>query len=183
MMLFVRRGALVAAALLLGACADATTAPTAPVAATPSFEMKDGPGAIRSTLTYLDEIWEGEIVQFTCQDGRQSEPIQLSGQMFERHAFMLTPSGRTLHVESSMPVGVKGVGLVTGQEYRVADRTQGTAHYDENDAGGGSRHETLLLRGLETGETYGITYIIQWRMGGPGEILVNRWKEMETCRP
>lgn len=178
MQLFVRRGALAAAVLLLGACADATTAPS-PVAA-PSLDRDNG--AIRSTVTWVDEIWEGRIEQFTCQDGRQSEPVQLSGAIAERHAFMLTPSGRTLHVESSMPVGVKGVGLVTGQEYRVVDRSHVTARYDENDAGGGAMHETLLLRGLETGETYAITYLVQWRMGGPGEILVNRWIEKETCR-
>ena len=58
-----------------------------------------------------------------------------------------------------------------------------TARYDAEDAGGGARHETLLLRAQETGETFGITYLIQWRMAGPGEITVNRWKEQESCRP
>jgi hypothetical protein len=81
-----------------------------------------------------------------------------------------------------MPVGLYGVGLVSGQEYRVVEREQMTVHYDENDKGGGSLHETLILRAKDTRETFGITYLVQWRFAGPGDMIVNRWKELETCK-
>ena len=168
-----------AAALLLGACADAATAP-APSA--PQLNVADENGAFCYTHDELYDFAGDSYTQFTCEDGTESEPIQLFGQLFERYTFMQTPSGHVQYVSSTMPVGMYGVGLVSGQGYRVVEREQMTVHYDENDKGGGSLHETLILRAKDTRETFGITYLVQWRFAGPGDMIVNRWKELETCK-
>jgi len=169
-----------AAALLLGACADTPTAPAATSA--PQLNVAGENGAFRYTHDELYDFAGDSYTQFTCEDGTESEPIQLFGQLFERYTFMQTPSGRVQYVSSTMPVGMYGVGLVSGQGYRVVEREQMTVHYDENDKGGGSLHETLILRAKDTRETFGITYLVQWRFAGPGDMIVNRWKELETCK-
>jgi hypothetical protein len=169
-----------AAVLLLGACADAATAPTAVGA--PRLAVVGENGARRFTQDELYDFGGDGVVQFTCEDGTQSEPVQLFGTLFERYTFTQTPSGGLHYLSSTMPVGLHGVGVVSGQEYRVVERAHSAAHYDEDDQGGGSLHETLILRARDTRETFGITYLVQWRFAGSGDMTVNRWKERETCR-
>jgi hypothetical protein len=174
------RLSLAAVTLLLGACADA---PTAPIASAPRLDVAgDEKGAQRYTYDELYEFGGDSYVQFTCEDGTESEPVQLFGQIFERYTFMQTPSGRLQYVSSTMPVGLYGIGLVSGQEYRVVEREHYSVRYDEDDQGGGSLHETILLRATDTHETFGITYLVQWRFAGSGDMIVNRWKELERCK-
>ena len=175
------RLSLAAATLLLGACADGPAAPT--VASAPRLDLAGENGAQRYTYDELYDFGGDSYVHFTCEDGTESEPVQLFGQIFERYTFMRTPSGGLHYVSSTMPVGLHGIGLVSGQEYRVVEREHSSVHYDENDVGGGSLHETVTLRAQDTHETFGITYLVQWRFAGSGEMIVNRWKERETCKP
>jgi hypothetical protein len=177
---FVRRLPLAAAAaLLLGACADLPTA--SPAAGAPRLDVAGDNGALRYTYDELYEFTGDSYVRFTCFDGTESEPVQLFGQIFERYTFMRTPSGQLQYVSSTMPVGLYGVGLVSGQEYRVVEREQSSVHYDEDGKGGGSLHETISLRARDTHETFGITYLVRWKFAESGDMIVNRWKELETC--
>ena len=177
---FVRRLPLAAAAaLLLGACADLPTA--SPATGAPRLDVAGDNGALRYTYDELYEFTGDSYVQFTCFDGTESEPVQLFGQIFERYTFMRTPSGQLQYVSSTMPVGLYGVGLESGQEYRVVEREQSSVHYDEDGKGGGSLHETISLRARDTHETFGITYLVRWKFAESGDMIVNRWKELETC--
>ena len=177
---FTRRLSL-AAAVLLGACADAPTVPVVGDAPRPS--VAGGNGAQRFTYDEVYEFDGDSYFGFTCSDGTESELVQVFGRIAERFTFMVTPSGRIQLVGNTMPVGLYGVGVESGQEYRVVEREQGTAHYAPDGSGGGSMRETFLLRGRETRATFAVSYQVHWKFGEDGELVLERLKVSETCKP
>lgn len=106
-------------AALLAACDVAPSSPTAPAAGALSPTALAA-GAVREVQENVYDLADS-FVQFPCGDG-YTEVVQLQGQIYERYTLVWHDKGgfhATLH---TMPVGMRGVGMETGAEYRIAER-------------------------------------------------------------
>src|SRR5688572_9697769 len=54
----------------------------------------------------------------------QGEPIRMEGKLFERITVLLKGNGEYHYTEHTMPVGMRGVGVDSGEEFRVTERDQ-----------------------------------------------------------
>ena len=110
---------------LVVACDRAPTAPStlqssriAPTTAAAALSS-DG-GIVWREVTEDLYDWTGTVISFPCGDG-ETEEILMRGQLYWRSTVMVDPAlglHTTLH---TMPVGMGGVGLTTGAEYRIAE--------------------------------------------------------------
>jgi|SoiMetStandDraft_2_1073263.scaffolds.fasta_scaffold241248_2 hypothetical protein len=117
-------GAFVLAAVT-SAC-DAT--PTSPLSDPPrpavaSFAASSAIGADREVVERFSDFTD-VLVSYPCGDG-YTEQIRMEGQIFERFTITRDGSGG-LHARThTMPIGLRGIGLTSGAEYRVTEREQG----------------------------------------------------------
>lgn len=118
-------------AALLAACDVAPSSPTAPavpaVPATPTAGVFSptalAVGAVREVQENIYDLTDS-FVQFPCGDG-YTEVVKLQGQIYERFTLLWHAKGG-LHAQlNTMPVGLRGVGMETGAEYRIAERETG----------------------------------------------------------
>lgn len=78
-----------------------------------------GDGVWREVTEDLHD-WNGTVISYSCGDG-STEEIQMHGQLYWRATVTEDAAGglhTTLH---TMPIGMGGVGLITGAEYRIAE--------------------------------------------------------------
>ncbi|GLC28563.1 hypothetical protein [Roseisolibacter agri] len=180
-MLPIRRPALGAALLLLAACDATPTAPrrasgTAPSRVTAADNTNDAPSRENETVYDL----EGGVVTFYCSDGRTSEPVALSGRIREKTTSIGTPDGTVRFHQLSIPDGLQGVGTVTGQPYRVVERSNIWGHYAERGVIG---HQRIVwtLRARDTMETYTLTYTQHYTMDENRDLVMVREWERAAC--
>lgn len=67
----------------------------------------------------------GALVAYPCGEG-YSEQILMEGQVFTRSTITWTPSGGLHALTQSMPIGLRGIGLTSGAEYKITEREHGT---------------------------------------------------------
>ena len=182
----IRRAPSLAAALLLLAACDATPvgprlATTAPSRTTVVAATSEAPGEDpREEREYVYDM-DGSVVTFFCADGRESEPVALSGRIRERETYVSTPDGTVRFRLHAKPDGLEGVGTVTGQPYRVVEREQTWGHYAERGVVG--LHRTVwTLRARDTMETFTLTYTLRFTMDENRDIVFSREWERAECR-
>ena len=183
----VRAPSLGAATLLLLAACDAApvgprVAPIAPPAPSRAIVAASEPvhEDPREEREYVYDM-DGSVVTFFCSDGRESEPVALSGHIRERTTSVDTPDGTVRFRLHSKPDGLQGVGTVTGQPYQVVEREQTWGHYAERGVVG--LHRTVwTLRARDTMETYVLTYTQRFTMDENRDIVFLREWERAECR-
>jgi hypothetical protein len=107
------------------ACDRAPTSPAAaPIRDVPSLAARDVNGAEREVQERLSDFTDA-IVAYPCGDG-YTEEIRLEGQVFTRYTITRDASGGLHSLTQSMPVGLRGIGLSSGAEYKVTEREHGT---------------------------------------------------------
>lgn len=115
----------VAAIALLVTAAACGRAPTAPQRASiPQTASLATDGFERIVE---DRIWDftGTIVAYPCGDD-YSEQILMEGQVFTRWTVTYDGAGGVHSLTRSMPIGLRGIGLSSGAEYKVTEREHGT---------------------------------------------------------
>ena len=175
MLSFFRRTSLVAVVLIAAACDSSDKNPTGPLPA--SAQLNSG-GADR----YIDERFYDLSDSYTaieCNDGRASELVALQGQIFERFTFQYNPGGNVHVSVHTMPVGVKGVGAESGEEYRVKE--QESAVYNSQMGAVGSYRQILKLVNLESRLKYSLVGGGHYTINANGEISVERDKLILKC--
>ena len=123
---------------------------------------------------------EGSEVSVVCADGTQSEPVILSGKIFERFTVVFNPAGGQHTVYHTMPVGLSGVGAVSGEDFRVKNRDHG-AFTLTTMAEGGSYRQTWSFQGRTSGRTFGLVVRGHVRINANGEVVVDREKVIADC--
>lgn len=116
-----------AAVLAAAACDSAPTEPngTAEPAPRPAFEViQRGP-----TQHWIEERisdMDGVVGFIECPDGSESEGIRLSGKLYTKETLLVNPAGVHVFKSNVMPVGLSGVGVVSGEEFRASERSHST---------------------------------------------------------
>ena len=168
------------AVAVLAACdsGDRLTAPPARVAAPASALFQTG-GAERSVQEALYDL-TGSSTQIECEDGQSSELVALEGQVFERFAVIYNPSGSFHTTYHTMPVGLKGVGAVSGEEYRVKEQDHGS--FGQTLTGlVGSYRQILRLEGRTSGRSFSMVVRGHYTINANGELTVEREKAIFSC--
>ena len=174
------RFALVAIAML--AACDSGNSPTAPLATRgePSTaSLASSGGAERVVEESLYDLSDS-FTEIDCQNGQVSELVDLEGQLFERFTLLYNPSGAIHLTYHTMPVGLQGVGTVSGEEYRVKEQESGV--YNQNQMGAtGSYRQIMKLVSSSSHSKYSLVGGGHYTINANGEISVERDKLVLKC--
>lgn len=125
---------------------------------------------------------------FACsEDGEvipedDAELIDMEGQIYERLVFLIDGTGEYHYQMHSMPVGLRGIGVTSGEEFRVieADHRSGS----QRSAGGtGSFHGHLKMTGKDTHRTFWLRFGGHYNVAPDGTVKVSRDILSSECRP
>jgi hypothetical protein len=112
----------------------------------------------------------------------QGELVLMEGKIFERITLLQKGNGEYQYKEHTMPVGLRGVGVDSGEEFRVTERDQLVSN--QLLAGGsGMYRQELKLVGTETQRTFWMVTSGFYHINSDGEATVVRNKERIVCRP
>lgn len=171
--------AIAAFTLVTAACDRAPLEPNESSAA-PQFST----GAERSVDQALYDI-TGSLFVFACTDDGEVLPIdegervEMQGQIFERITLMTDGAGGYHFLYHTMPVGLRGIGVASGEEFRVVERDHGVANqrYDGNV---GRYKQVFKMVGGDTGRTFWYVLSGSYLIGQDG--TVKRYRETETVQ-
>ena len=111
-------------AVLVSACERAPTSPTNAVSA--RLATSTSRGAEREVIERIYDFTDA-LVAFPCGDN-YTEQVRMEGQIFERYTITRDESGGYHSLIHTMPIGLRGIGLTTGAEYRITQREHGVFH-------------------------------------------------------
>jgi len=179
MVSYTRRIALVAATVLLAACDADSADPTSPRAT-----LRAVPESQSSSVERFEEEWvsdfDGVFTKFICEDGTETELVALEGQLYTRNSTTLNPAGTYILTAHSMPIGLRGIGTVTGHEYRV-DEQQHYAVSQREVGYAGSIRQVILLKNRETMQTFKLVSSAHYVVTPDGQLVLERQKERWEC--
>lgn len=172
--------AIIAATMLLPAC-DTNPVQPAPDDATPqSANLKSDNGTERWVEESLYDLTDSHA-QVVCEDGTESELIALEGQIYERWSAILTPSG-SIHAKlQTMPIGMRGFGTVSGEEYRAKEQNHSTVNQTLMGTTGTYRSKISFV-GVESKRTLEMTLKGHFTLNANGEWVVERETETAVCK-
>jgi hypothetical protein len=172
MMSYPRRAALLAASLLLAACGETPVQPTQHRLQAPTLMR-----AAAAERTVEEHVYDlSDIPSFTrieCENGLASELVRLEGKVYVRTVYLTDATGAYHVTNHAMPIGVRGVGETSGEEYRVKLAEHAT--YNQRAAGAtGSFRQTLRLVGRESGRSFLLVSSGHYAINAKGELVVDR---------
>src|SRR5262245_33379487 len=169
--------------VILAACGDATRVPTQPPAppsdpATLTFAVNGGANRIVEESIYdLSDSY----TSISCVDGQESELVALEGQVYEKFTLLFTPNGIHL-LYNTMPVGLRGIGTVSGEEYRVKEQDHGSFGQPNASAGAvGTYREMYSLVSRTSGKSFKLVVKGHYTMKPNLEFIVNRERVTTVC--
>jgi hypothetical protein len=119
--------------------------------------------------------------QVECPDGTMSELVAMEGKVYERLTTLRDAAGG-IHVQmGTMPVGLRGVGVTTGREYRAFERD----HISSNQLMSGytgSYRESFGLVGKQGGPSFVVFIKGNYRITADDEVLVERERVSYECK-
>lgn len=171
--------------LIIAVCGLATAVGAAAAAVSPT-PTRGANGAERTVDEYLYEL-DG-LYLFPCsEDGEplpdtDGELIDMEGQIYERITLISDGSGEYHYRSNTMPIGIRGVGLTSGEEFRVRESDTVIANR-WLEGGTGSYREELTLVGRDTHRSYKLVSTGHYVIAGDGTIKVSRGTLSTECRP
>ena len=178
---FARSVSLLASVVVLAAC-DAAEFPTAPSSARlqpqrgPAFQTGGTERVVEESLYDLTDSYTA----IACENGEASELVALSGQIYERFTSMSTPSGASHFAYHTMPVGLRGVGTISGEEYRVKEQEHGSFSQPLMGATGSYR-QVLRLDARASGRSFAMVVRGHYTINANGDLVVQREKATFIC--
>jgi hypothetical protein len=164
--------------VVLSGCDGPETAPTAVPPLSTGVSASAG-----GTERFVDEaVYDltGSLTAIECANGQLSELVELEGQIFERFAVVSNPAGGFRATYHTMPIGLRGIGTETGEEYRVTERDNGS--FGETTTGlVGSYRQVIRLRGQSSHRVFQLIVQGHYRLNANGEIKVEREKIAASC--
>lgn len=178
---FARPLSIMATTVLLAACdglpvqpalANDTNAQAAASLSSSNASQRD----LSEDLYDLSDVY----VQWTCEDGTESELIAMEGQIYERVSVLWDGASGFHAVQHVMPIGLKGVGTESGEEFRVKEQNQGAWNQSLMGATGFFR-QTYRFVGVESKVEFSLTTVSHIAMNANGEYVVDRYTETGKC--
>jgi hypothetical protein len=175
----IRRFAVLAAATAALAACDA--APT---------EVQDPPLAFAAAERIVEEsLYDLSGVQFAfaCSDDGEELPIDqgeliaIEGQIYEKITLLRDGKGEYHYTLHTMPVGLRGVGVESGEEFRVTERQHQVSNSLEL-SGSGTYRQELKMVGKDTKRTFWLVTSGFYRIDHDGNTAVTRDRERVVCR-
>ena len=170
---------LAAFATLLAGCDRLPTTPSEPAAERPTLATSALGSAERVVEEYLYDM-SGTFFQVECPDGTRSELVALDGKIYESFALVWDAAGGA-HVRfGTMPVGLRGVGAATGQEYRVFERDHATGNQLMN-GDVGSYRESFGLVAKHGGPSFVVSVKGNYKLLPTNEFVGERERVCVEC--
>jgi hypothetical protein len=136
-------------------------------------------GVVRLVYEGLHDL-DGTELFVECADGTVSETVVLTGKIFERFTAVTDPAGGEHSVYHTMPVGLAGVGSVSGEEFRVSWRDHGVSNRTPMAMVNSFRY-TLQFVGLTSKRSFGVIAQGHYTLNANGEVTVSREKLVSEC--
>ena len=171
---------LLVAALALAGCErpDTPTTP-APAAPIPTTAQSNVGGAERWVEERLVDV-AGSLVGVECTDGSLSELVELQGEIFERFTVVYNPADGLRAVYHIMPIGLRGTGAESGEEFRVKWQDHGS--FGQTTMGlVGTYRQVLTLVGQTSGREFSLIVRGHYTINANGQIVVDREKLAADC--
>jgi len=181
MLSFSRAVSLLSTLVVLAAC-DATDSPTAPSATPIHPQLASASQSGGSERTVDENLYDlaGSLTEIVCDNGQASEPVELEGQIYERFTVLFTPDGVFQAGYHTMPVGLRGVGTISGEEYRVTERDHGS--FTQTLMGAtGSYRQVIGLVGRTSRRSFSLVVRGHYTITANGDIVVEREEAIFTC--
>jgi hypothetical protein len=166
--------------IALAAC-EQTDTPTAPAPATtiPTTAQSSAGGAERSVYEALFDV-TGSLFGVECVDGRVSELVELQGQVFERFSVVSNPAGGFHAVYHTMPIGLRGTGAESGEEFSVKWQDHGS--FGQTTMGlVGTYRQVLKLVSKTSDRSFSLIVRGHYTINANGEIVVEREALAADC--
>ena len=119
------------------------------------------------------------VFRFACSDDGEPLPIdegeevRMEGKIFERLSLVHDGAGGYHYTLDTMPVGMRGVGLTSGEEFRVSESSHTVAN--NRLAGGvGAYRQTLKMVGKDTHRTFWLVAYGNYVVSAEGLIRTSR---------
>jgi hypothetical protein len=170
---------LITAALVSGACDNLPAAPESGYPMAPNASSASGP----AERLLQESLWDFENSRFPleCPNGSFTDEIAIEGHLYERY-MMITDANGGFHLQlHTMPVGMRGVSTITGEEYRVQERQQITALANRNGLRGSYR-QVVRMFGKESHLKFSLVSSGHYNEGPDGELIVQRDHFEIECR-
>jgi hypothetical protein len=157
--------------LLMSACSEVPTEPAT------ELELQ---AATVTTTTWVEDM-AGTVYQLECEPGVKGEPVALSGQIVYRFSVVLDGTGG-VHISSTgRPQGLSGVGLDSGEEYRVAEHSH-ESWTTSSVVSNGAYRTTLTMTGRESRQRFTVVISGHYVMNANGELVVFDSQFEVQCR-
>jgi hypothetical protein len=181
------RLAAVALFALIAACSEGSTGPKPHASAGKTdkaspklmLAVQDG-GATREVR---EEIYDlaGSVVMLPCGEHGATEEVAIEGKIFSKVQWISDAAGG-LHITSSwMPIGIRGIGLESGAEYRISERENSVHNGTPMSATNAYRY-TLNWQAQELGTRGTWTIESKVIVNANGEYVVERGEVSASCR-
>jgi hypothetical protein len=171
---------LLVAVLALAACerSDSPTAPATP-APIPATAQSSAGAAERWVDENLYDV-TGSFFGVECADGSVSELVELQGQIFERFTVVSNPAGGFHALYHTMPIGLRGIGAESGEEFRVKVQDHGS--FGQTTMGlVGTYRQVLKFVGQTSGRDFSLVVRGHYTINANGQIVVEREKLAADC--
>ena len=144
-------------------------------------------GGVERTVEEALYDLSGSFFTFSCSDDGEplsdgdGELIELEGHVYERITYQTDAAGGIHFRLNTMPVGLRGVGVDSGEEFRIRESEFFVA--SQRLAGNaGSFRQELELTGRDTHRTYSMVSKGHYVIGADGTIKVSRESVQRNCR-
>ena len=130
--------------------------------------------------------YTGSFTSFPCDENGdplelgEGELIALEGQVYERSMLVRSAVDDYHFTVHTMPVGFRGVGVTSGENFRVDEREQLVVNQRAH-ANNGAYHSTLKIVG-ETGRTFWLRYTYNYRLDSDGALHRERTDSSFVCK-
>lgn len=174
-----------AAALLLPACADSPLQPHGTPVPTP---VAAAAAISRDVVEYVVDF-EGSHFSFACTadgevtpDPEDGELVRMEGRLHVREVFTQDAAGNHHYTWHTMPVGLRGIGVTSGEEFRVTERSIGGAN-QTSQASTGHYRAVQRFVGLDTGRRFALVTTGHYVLDAGGQPIVTHDATTLECRP
>ena len=143
-----------------------------------------------SERTLLETLYDrsDSTFMFACSEDGESlpidegEPVAIQGQVFERLSLLTDAAGGYHYSLKTMPVGLRGVGLISGEEFRVIE-SQRQLSNQKIDKLTGSYQQMLKMVGKDTHRTFWLVVSGNYSISADGVVKATRHVERIVCKP
>jgi hypothetical protein len=129
----------------------------------------------------------GSFYTFACSDDGEAlpqdegEPIEIEGHIYERISVLYDGKGEFHYNLNTMPVGLRGVGVSSGEEFRVRESDLIIAN-QRLEGGTGRFREQLKLVGRDTHRTFILVASGHYLIAADGTVKTSRESFSTECR-